>query len=398
VGTATLVRARGKRHTHNRKPVQASRYSAAWYLRLWAGGFVAASALVMLVSPYFVSSLKVYEWSPALEDYVFAKGYVHRERGEGWAATRYGDFGLSGTTPALAAQGQTILIWGDSFVEAHNVADSQKAASQVTQVFSQGGRTRITATAVGYSYWSVADYYFNIPYYEKLLNPICHFIVLAEHGLADICPDEERFLSAPTYQFVHCGKMDPQKSQKMRVLTTWHLQDLVLAPWKAARNVAADLQHARFLPVLGRSPRPESRNPGRLYVSNDADPNVVIAGWTYALTMLKSSTKKSIVLVSVPEVPVLQNGEICCEDPQSQWNARLAKLCREQGIGYIDMAQTLVDDYRATGRLSRGFHNGVPGCGHLNARGHYLLSEVICAYLREHFGDSIEEHHVVHAN
>ncbi len=359
---------------------------------------MAAAVLVMLAGPHFVSSLQVYEWSPELGDYVFAKGYVHRERGEGWALSRYGDFGLAGTAPACAASDPTVLIWGDSFVEAHNVADAQKAASQVTQAFSQEGRTRLAAAAVGYSYWSVADYYFNIPRYEKLFHPVCHFIVLAEHGLADICPDEKRFLSAPAYQFVECAKMDPLKSQEMRVLAGWHVQDLVLAPWKAARNLAADLQHARFVPDTGSSPPPENQNSPRQYLSDDSDPNVVMAAWTYALATLKSSTKKPIVLISVPEVPALQNGQVCCEDPQSRWNARLAQLCHEQGVGYIDMAQTLVNDYRATGKLSRGFHNGVPGSGHLNARGQYLLSQAICAYLREHFGNSLEEQHVVHAN
>jgi hypothetical protein len=53
------------------------------------------------------------------------------------------------------------------------------------------------------------------------------------------------------------------------------------------------------------------------------------------------------------------------------------------------MAETLVEDYSASGRLSRGFNNGVPGSGHLNARGQYLLSKEICAYLREHFSDSL---------
>ena len=387
MGTATLVRTPRKRRIHDPHHAPARRYSAARYLRLWAGGFGAASMLVMLVAPYFLSSLNVYEWSAEIGDYVYESGYVHRERGEGWATTSYGRFGLTGVSPDPAAQAQMppALIWGDSFVEGHQVSDAQKAAAQVTQAFAPGGQERLRALAVGHSYWCVADYYFNIPPYEKLVDPICHFIVLAEHGLADMCPDEDRFLSKPTYRFVRRAVADTHKNQVTKFLARWGLEDALLAPWKAVRNIRADLEQLR----RGDPPGSASRHPGCLRLAQDVDVNEVTTSWAYALTMLKSRTHKPIVLISVPEVPALEKGKIRCENPQSQWNARLAELCREQNLGFIDMTETLVRDYRATGKLSRGFQNGVPGSGHLNARGQYLLSHEICAYLRQHFSDSL---------
>jgi hypothetical protein len=388
VGSVTFVRAPRKRRIYSPRPVQARRYSAAHYLRLWAGGFAIASVAVMLVAPQFLSSLQVYQWAPAIGDYVYENGYVHRERGEGWASTSYGRFGLTGALAGSAAQVPTVLIWGDSFVEAHQVNDEQKAAAQVTQAFSRGGQDRLAALAVGHSYWCIADYYFNIPVYEKLVHPMCHFIVLAEHGLADLCPDQERFLSTPTYRFVRRPTADTHKSQITRFLANWGLQDALLPPWKVVRNIRADLPLLRLLPQHDHPLPPIQQHLGCLRLAADSDPNTVTAAWAYALAMLKGCTSKPIVLVSVPEVPALDNGKVRCEDPQAEWNARLARLCREQNIGFIDMAETLVDDYRTTGSFSRGFQNGVPGSGHLNARGQYLLSREICTYLRQHFRGS----------
>jgi hypothetical protein len=359
------------------------------YLRLWACGFLIAFGLVIVLSPYFISSLRIYVWSPEIGDYVLNEGYVHRERSEGWAVTRYGPLGLSGTSAGASASARTVMIWGDSFIEAHSVNDAQKVNHQVTEMLSQQGRTPITAVAVGHSYWSVADYYYNLPSYERLFHPICHFIVLAEHGLADLCPDGERFLATPAPQFVRRAKVDVRKNRTMVWLRRRGLQDVVLAPWKAWDNVVQKSRCVRF--SLG--PRP-SREPAELhdarrYLADGVDPNAVVPSWIYALEMLRSHTAAPVVLVLVPEVPTLRNGSVCGVNPQSRYSERLADLCRQRGIDYLDLTKTLVGDYLATGRLSRGFDNGQPGCGHLNSRGHYLLSQQICAYLRSHFADSL---------
>ncbi len=364
----------------------------------WVLGGVIASLLVTVMAPCFLSSLRVYEWSPELDGYVLKEGYVHRKRDEGWASTRYGPYGFASVARLGGSDASTVMIWGDSYVEAHQVDDEQKTVCQVNNALSEQGLPQFRAVAVGRACWSVADYYFKIPQYEKLVDPVCHFIVLAEYGLNDLCPDGETFVSEPALQFVRRSLVDSRRSAVIAGLHRWGLSDMLLAPWKAVRTVLVSGRNIRF--SLG--PRKEADEPtagsGCRLLASESEPNAVIESWSYALERLKARSSRPIVLVLVPEVPRLERGAVCLVDPQSEWRRRLARLCTAEGVGCIDMTATLVNDYRATGKFSRGFHNGKPDSGHLNARGHWLLSRQICAYLDEHKDTLLKTNYALHAD
>ena len=364
----------------------------------WILGWVIASLLAALISPRFLSSLRVYEWSPELDDYVLKDGYTYRKRDEGWAMTSYGPYGFNRMDGMDGSGASTIVIWGDSYVEAHQVSDEQKAVHQVNKTLCEQGLSRFRAVSAGRAHWSVADYYFKIPYYERLLDPVCHFIVLAEYGLKDLCPDGETFLCEPTFQFVRHSVVDPRRSKAITNLYEWGLSDMLLAPWRAVRTVLAHGRHMRF--SLGPDRGADETTPdwGCQVPFAVDEPNSLVASWSYALDMLKTCTSKPIVLVLVPEVPHLERGAVSYVDAQSQWRARLAQLCVAKHVGCIDMAETLVNDHRTTGRFSRGFHNGRPDSGHLNVRGHWLLSRQICDYLNEHQDSLHKTDYAVHTD
>jgi hypothetical protein len=343
----------------------------------WLLGFVIASAAVIGLCPYFITTLRVYQWSGPVGDYVLKDGYVHRNRDEGWANTHYGPWGLAATDRPGE---RSVLVWGDSYIEAHQIDDAEKVAAQFNRL---PGVSPAQAVSVGHSYWSVADYYYHMPAYDKLLHPACHFIVLAEHGLKDLCPDEDGFRSRPDYAFIRRTLVDPRRNRMMEQVSQWHLADMSLAPWKAVRTLAEDMRGLRF--AVGPCRRPASA----AIVGCDSaaivgEPNDVVAAWAFAIGRLKSATAKPIVLVLVPEVPYLEHGTVRLENPQARWTARLAVLCRSMNVDLIDMTEVLVSDYLSSGRLSRGFNNGRPGSGHLNARGHALLARQMRAYLESH--------------
>jgi hypothetical protein len=349
----------------------------------WALGFVIASVAVMGLGPYFISTLRIYQWSDQIGDYVLKDGYVHRNRDEGWATTRYGAWGLADLPSAGRAGQATVLVWGDSYIEAHQINDEEKVAAQFNRIPWPSGSRPVSAVSMGHSYWSVADYYYRIPAYDKLLKPACHFIVLAEHGLKDLCPDEEGFRSHPEYAFVQRTLVDPHRNRIMERLNRWHLADLSLAPWKAVRTLAQDVRSLRFM--VGPCTREISASTaGCDSAIITGEPNDVMAAWAFAIDRLKSATAEPIVLVLVPEIPYLQHGTVRLENPQAEWAVRLAALCESMHVDLIDMTEVLVSDYLSSGQLSRGFNNGRPGSGHLNARGHALLARQIRAYLDSH--------------
>lgn len=349
----------------------------------WTVGFLIASALVTCVAPQFLSSLRVYEWSDELDDHIIRPGYVHRNRDEGWSKTHYGPYGLHNAAGLDRSAGPTVLIWGDSYVEAHQVDDDQKMDHHVTKALSQHRTGPTRAVAVGRAYWSIADYYFFLPRYERLFRPTCHFIVLAEDGLKDLCPDGKTFLVEPTYAFVERTIVDAKKSQVIADLYESGLSDAVLAPWKAVRTVMKNVRISRF--TLGPVPRAEPEDPvdTEAVLFAAATPQHLIESWAYAVDKLTSVTDTPIVFVLVPELPVLKDGRVCFHDPQTPWRTSLVKLLADKHVACIDMTDILIEDYRRTGRFSRGFHHGRPDHGHFNARGHRLVAQQICAYLDE---------------
>lgn len=381
------------RNAQARTATGQGRWVARWFL-----GAGISSALMMIGLPYFMTSLRVYEWSAELNDYVIKAGYVHRNRNEGWSTTHYGPYGLNGTAGHDPTGGPVVLIWGDSYVEAHQVNDEDKVASQVTKMLSSRTGRSARAFAAAHAYWSVADYYFRIPQYEALLNPACHFIVLAEHGLKDLCADGETFRLRPHPEFVRRPVEDPRKIGVMAALDRWHLANVTLVPWKAVRRVAGAARTARFTPGRYEPSGDVAGGTGCMSLPPIEDSEALVASWNYALDMLRARTNRPLVLVAVPEVPSVRHGTVCCDHPQKAWSVRLAELCAARGIGYIDMAQILADDYRLTGKFCRGFHNGRPGSGHLNARGHYLLAQQICTYLQNHSDLASRPTHALHAD
>jgi len=349
---------------------------------IWFSGFVLASGFAVVVLPYFISSLVVYEYDKDLDMYVMQRGHVHRHRDEGWARTQYGLHGLSSFTPHNESRIPTVIIWGDSYIEAHQVNDDEKAACLVRAAFASQGDRELDVVGVGRSYWAVSDYYFNIPKYERLFDVACHIIVLAEHGLLDMCPEERKgFRSSPKYEFVQRNHIDHRVNGLLQNLSRCKLLDTLLPPWKAWRNF---IQQARVMRFSLGPHRPGGADKGegsRSFSLDESNAGSIMASWDFALSMLKSVTEKPIVLVYIPEIPVLQRGRISCANSQEKWSKRLARLCNARQVGYLDMSEALARDYRVTGMLSRGFHNGRPGCGHLNARGHYLLAHEIYRHL-----------------
>jgi hypothetical protein len=375
-----------------------ARYSVRTVVTRWLLGAVIASLLVGLVCPFFLSSLRVYEWCPELDDYVMKDGYVHRKRDEGWASTHYGPYGFNRMAGMVDTNSLAVMIWGDSFVEAHQVSDEYKTVCQVNKTLSEQGLPYLRALSVGRACWSVSDYYFKIPRYESLVNPVCHFIVVAEGGLKDLCPDEVTFLSKPAPRLVQRFLVDSTRSRVITDLYEWGLSDALLAPWRAVRTLSAEWRKRRF--SLG--PRADADSAATVSGCNApftiGDPNVVLASWDFVLDALKSTTDKPIVLVLVPTGPHLEHGVISCADPQMPWRARLADLCQAKHIGCIDMTETLIDDYQWTGKLSRGTNNGLPDAGHLNVRGQWLLSQAICSYLTEHRDNFRKTGYAVHTD
>ncbi len=134
----------------------------------WIAAFVVSFAFIWIVGYLFCNSLLYVEFDKTLDKFVNAHGLIYRHRSEGVATTYKGRFGINAIEDIRDTKQEKLVVWGDSFVEAHQVDDPLKIPQRVTQrLVERGLGDKAMAFAVGMSGDSVADYYFDLPKYEK---------------------------------------------------------------------------------------------------------------------------------------------------------------------------------------------------------------------------------------
>ncbi len=342
---------------------------------------VVALLLVCLTAPFFISNLKVYDWNDELNIFVFSGGYIHRERDEGWADTHFGEMGISGIRNLSMDAGSSavVSIWGDSHVEALQVPDSCKLSQQATNIWNENHKGRIRFFGMAQSYWSVADYVYLIPRLEKIITPVAHIIVLGEHGLKDITPDGTSFLE-PNFAFIPHQKIDKRKNELLRKVDTAGCSYPFLALWQPIRALRERLStHGlRFIPgpIVQKV---------ELLASKDwsVPTRSLINAWYFALSKLRQTSRQPLIIVYLPEIPRLSDGEIICVDDQEGLIAKFRSICDEHEILFVDLTYKFIDGVKLNRRFARGFHNGQLSVGHLNEFGHLLTAEAICGALEK---------------
>ena len=75
-----------------------------------------------------------------------------------------------------------VALWGDSYVEALQVADQQKPAQQVTRIWNSQNDMPLVCVGIGSAGRSVADYWWLMPRYEELIVLRAHYILVLGGG------------------------------------------------------------------------------------------------------------------------------------------------------------------------------------------------------------------------
>ena len=327
------------------------------------------------VSSQFLRSVIPYVRSPSTDSAIPAEGHAHDFRAEGWATTHFGKYGISGIADVTAVAGPKVAIWGDSHVQAFHVADGDKVAQQVTQISAEVGMP-VTGLGIASGDRVAGDYYFQLPRYERIVEPRCHFIVL-NNDVNDVCPDGMVFLSEPKLHF-RDRNFRPAMTDgpTRRILERWRLRFL----WRAMRVTlktgpdGAQWRKLRFSvgPVPAAKPPPEQSDP-----KNYSD------AWRYLLKEIRLQASRPVVFIYAPRTPFIEKGQVRFNDPAGPMVEGFKNACRAGGVAFIDLTRDFEESYRRTGVFPRGFHNGFISRGHWNEHGHRLAARAIVRYLRE---------------
>lgn len=331
---------------------------------MWAGSW------------YFLDSVGPHVRDADIDRLVAPPDYRHRFRGEGWAVTEYGKYGIAAIADLRAVAAEKVAIWGDSFVEGQHVPDPDKMAQQVTSIWQDQEWFPLIGVGIGRGDRTVADYYHLLPRYEAITDFLCHFIVLP--SLRDVCPDGLWFASRPSYHFRDRERRQPLPG--LRAVLDRHRLEFLWGPlwslWGKRSNPISGTP-IRFRP----GPAPPSESMPRDWATLAATET---AAWDFLTAAVAGQTRRPVIFVYAPRMPYLEAGEVSSYDPGAASARRFAASCRRARVGFMDLTETFLEYHRETGRFPRGFANSIPGRGHLNRAGHRLVAESICAHVASH--------------
>ena len=344
------------------------RWDVAARTLVWGGGALFSTMLIWVLSVFFANSIVPVQWDDELGLYVPMEGITTRFRSEGWADTVRGSHGLTRAGEQMLREtGPTTLLWGDSFAEALQVEESERIAGVYNKLSKKNKIVTVAGGGLG-----AADYYFNIPRYERLGGNINGHIILLV-GMDDVSPKRQvdchsRFLADP-WRF-EASSCEPS-SLALRfapLFSRWNLEFLHLV-----YRSLLDYQF-RF------TPGPVQRVRRRLEQSLDVD---MEEGWEYLVESLKERASGNLVFVYAPRIPVLRDGLVVLENGEEARKELFRDICVKNGVGFVDVSDAFIKLYADEGRLPRGFSNSPPGTGHMNEYGQAIIAGALYEYLNK---------------
>ena len=326
----------------------------------WLVGFLGSWACVWLAGPWLVNSILVRVSDPELTAITLREGDLIRWRSEGWASTLVGPHGRPGWKPNQASK--RIVIWGDSQVEGFCVNDSEKISNQIIRLAQEQHNQLIDCVPMGRSGTNASDWNRMLVNADNLWRPIVHVWIVTE--LADLTA----LISA---EEVAMGRWKAESSAAVLFAKKVHAE----AAFQATRNIVLD-------PNSGAN-RTLRWSVGPVHAASSANPPLTAQDAAAAgpmvvkrLRVVSEQLNQRLMIVYAPSVPRIMGGILNSHPDDAAWEA-LATLLIDSSIVAIDMREVFIECYSIDGKLPRGFQNGTPSFGHLNAVGNRLIATAI---------------------
>jgi hypothetical protein len=354
-----MIQKRNKNKIHF-KIVSTMRYLLLSIIFIWMVGY------------FFCDSLIYYQFDERLMKFIPSPNIVYKHRSEGIAKTYKGSFGINAIYDITKDNREKIVVWGDSYIEAHQVNDENKISQVVTTKLSQIviGKN-LMCFGVGMSGDSVADYYFDIPKYEQLIPDIVsHFIVISD--IIDTLPDQSNnkvrahFRSNPF--MLYQDEWRPKYQTVKKRLADFHLYFL----WEPIKSILLHTNKLRFMPVI------QNHSSQGKYMKNIVySDKFLFDSWSFLFKKLRKQSELPIALIYCPEIPKVKEGKISFKDNYAREIALLTKIAKHYEIPVLNATEPFISFYKRTGLFPRGFSNSKPSEGHFNEYGHKIVSEII---------------------
>lgn len=356
--------------------IAADRLPALPLLGRWALGILGSWMLVWLTGPLVLNTILVRVSDPALGVNTLRPGDLIRWRSEGWGNTRTGPHGLPGWSPQPADH--RVILWGDSQVEGHCVDDPEKISNQVIALAQARAGLSLDCLPLGRSGADARDWRDLAPAAEALWQPRLHVWVVTD--LSDLTA------LAPQEGLTPYHRWTMESPRWVKLAAALRAEALFAAGKRIFRDPdTGGLRQLQFGIGPRSGPPSEAAQPWEPpqdegNVSSSVAFAQLVAG---EVALVAEQLGGRLAILYAPAVPTLARPLRTTHRDDALF-AVLNDALQERAIEVVDVRDDFIALWHSQRRLPRGFHNGQPGDGHLNADGNRVVAEQVVSLIQEH--------------
>lgn len=341
--------------------------TAAWQ---WGLGLLGSWAVVWLAGPWLLDSILVRVPDPVLGIATLQPDRVVRWRSEGWSQTAIGPHGLPGWQPRSLSQ--RIILWGDSQVEGLCVDDPDKISNQVIALADRRALPPLDCLSLGRSGADAREWCAVMEPADELWQPALHVWVVTE--LSDLT-----VLSPAIAAQLPQRQVVPSPGW-VKLAAALHGEALFAAAKRLLREPESGALRRLDFRVGPRTPTPQGQPAGQAEPpSNRGDQHAELADTiAAAISELEQRFSQRLVIVYAPGIPTLARPLVTAH-PDDALFEQIRERLQAADVAVVDLREAFLRLWQTERRLPRGFHNGLPGAGHLNGDGNRLIAEAIVA-------------------
>jgi hypothetical protein len=332
-----------------------------------------------LIILFWEIAFRLFISSPCTQEFDSEIGYVNKpyaryvESIEGYSITRFNSIGWNDREPLWGAKVTRVLVVGDSFTEAFQVA-RDKGYAQIAEdyVNQQFHKEVVDLIRLGRDGFIPSHYSVVVRRYLQMFDPaliLLQFSAVSGEGLyakeAVALYDARGVVRSLQVK----PKLEDRQKEQFRILV----------------NNSSLLYYLvrKYTPVLikaeQRLGRPSRRSDGETKIAEQRNFRKEDAARRMELVIDDIiSHGKRVAILWVPVPSVYKESHQARHDETFD---ALERIAQERKIPIIDLSDEFIHRYRETGKMLHGFCNSLPGKGHLNAEGHAVVGKKLGSFL-----------------
>ncbi|GLS25924.1 hypothetical protein [Marinibactrum halimedae] len=354
----------------------------------FSSSFIAVALAIILALLSAELIVRVAVTSPSIQTFDPELGYRYLPNSwimlgkEGWAYNKTNELGL--IDQAVSPSKQHVVVLGDSIVESKQVHYTDSFAAHIEQTLNE-----IEIINGGHSSYNPSHYPLVLQRIKQSSKPQLSILFLHpgemiglvsgatqlirdENGtLIDILPKVSSAdqIKKKLEPFMQHSALFTHLMRKLKPIANDAISDY--------RESVRKLKYAFSSENTALTQSAPTLDIASLIVSDGIDRLALI------LEKIKRESDGQLVVVFYDNIQFLENGKVSLTTDLNEGDAFKGAAQIAQ-VPVYDLTPTLVQHYQTTKELPLGFHNLIPGDGHLNPIGHKVVADALVPIIQEH--------------